>query len=183
MQLHLWGFCSTVSSRVYLVKLISSWTLHTQSSEWVREWWMFMPYQKSSKVIFMAKTSFYIFSLRREDFLDMFSFGWLHLWDEDCVRVRAARDQNLRSFLLYFNTWWTQHQPGIEPQRPLASAGYPLWLPFTISRGYWSFSCLGDGLILDIWYDTGQQRHCDFLSTALSMYRMVFRVWRRLEGP
>ena len=28
---------------------------------------MFMPYQQSSKVIFMAKTSFYIFSLRRED--------------------------------------------------------------------------------------------------------------------
>ena len=57
----------------------------------------------TTRVIFMAKCRFDVVSLRREHV-------WAVLGDRICemkrvTRVRTARDQNPRLFLLYFDPW------------------------------------------------------------------------------
>ena len=41
-------------------------------------------------------------------------------------RVGQQQIRTLRSFVLSFDSWWTQHQPGIEPDALVSTRSDPL---------------------------------------------------------
>ena len=89
------------------------------------------------RAIFSAKTrSLDVFSLRGAYALKLSVLGD-HIGG--MKRVKESRQQKIkiwRSFLLSLDPWRTQHQPGIEPQRPLGQSKDPLSSASIISRGY-----------------------------------------------